>query len=227
MECITKDEVVSLLTQDSYYRRLKEWPLISFNEFSHFSYSMLKREVNSMFTIDNTGNCFQQLNSYEKFSYDINMLFPFTSDILIKFNNHLISCGGAIVKSLFGIRYKSDLDFFFYDLDVYQASQLRVEIIKFMMNIWRSAIGSTVTRYHDWDIKNNTIILDVKFYLQRNEYVTTLHVEELCDFKDSPKVYIYQFVHRIYPSISSVIGGFDLSSCMFAYDGREIYNYIL
>jgi hypothetical protein len=35
---------------------------------------------------------------------------------------------------------------------------------------------------------------------------------------------MYQFIHRIYPDISSIIGGFDLSASAIAYNEKEIYT---
>jgi len=35
---------------------------------------------------------------------------------------------------------------------------------------------------------------------------------------------IYQFVHRVYPTLGSIIGGFDLGPCMLAFDGRMIWG---
>ena len=50
--------------------------------------------------------------------------------------------------------------------------------------------------------------------IMRNEYVTTIT-------KNSKK---YQFIHRIYPKLDLVIGGFDLANCAVAYDGVELYT---
>ena len=223
---ITNKEVTSLLTQDDYYRRQRKWPLISYNNISN----PIKREVSdSLFSIK-TFNTTDSLAPIERIIKQINILHPFTNELLTKFQNNLIACGGSICKSILDIPgvYVSaadDVDFFFYDLDVYQASKMRIEIIEYMISIWKSAVGKNVIRYN-YHNNQETIIKDVKFYIQRNEYVTTLHVEELCDDYNSnhPKVYMYQFIHRIYPNISSVIGGFDLSASALTYNGKEIYT---
>ena len=66
----------------------------------------------------------------------------------------------------------------------------------------------------------------VNYYITRNEYVTTLYVTKR-DINDNnikyDDIYKYQFIHRIYPNMSSIIGGFDLSICMIAFDGDTIY----
>jgi len=58
----------------------------------------------------------------------------------------------------------------------------------------------------------------INYHIKRNEYTTTLYITS-----DTNHIYEYQFIHRIYPDISSIIGGFDLSICMVAYDGKQIY----
>ena len=227
---ISRKEVVSLLTQDDYYRRQRKWPLIAHKDLR----SCNRRLSHDLFGITS------QINSefpapLTKIINEINSLYPFTNELLDKFQNNLIVCGGAICKSILKYPYPhirtktDDIDFFFYDLDVYQANEMRIEIIEYMITIWKSCVGKNVVRYHndihtDIERKNKVLLQDVKFYIQRNEYVTTLHVEELCDFDVNPRVYMYQFIHRIYPDVSSIIGGFDLSASALAYNGKDIFT---
>ena len=226
---ITKKEVISLLTQDDYYRRQRKWPLISYKEIQDFCHRNISGELFSITTyaIKRSPSLTQSLTSIERVIEEINSLHPFTNELLIKFSNNLVACGGAICKSV--LNHESthremtdDIDFFFYDSDVYRANQMRIEIIEYMINIWKSHIGKDVIRYNNYNGCVQVVLRDVKFYIQRNEHVTTLHVEELCD--EYPKVYMYQFIHRIYPDVSSIIGGFDLSSSAIAYNGKEIYT---
>ena len=226
---IKREEVISLLVQDDFYRRRRKWPLISHQDIKNYC----KREISdNLFSIKNVmkTNCPAPLT---KVINEINSLYPFTNELLSKFQNNLVACGGSICKLLLNNPYYynssniSDIDFFFYDLDIYQANKMRIEIIEYMITTWKSYVGKEVVRYHNEphvELKNKAIIQDVKFYIQRNEYVTTLHVEELCNFKPFPIVYLYQFIHRIYPDISSILGGFDLSASAVAYDGKDIYT---
>ena len=231
MNPIRRKEVISLLTQDDYYRKQRIWPLITHKDIK----TACNRHVSDdLFSIES----YVKTNSpapLTKIINEINSLYPFTNELLDKFQNNLVVCGGSICKSILNyptyyIRSKiDDIDFFFYDLDIYQANKMRIEIIEYMITIWKSHVGKDVVRYHNdpevnIELKNKVLLQGVKFYIQRNEYVTTLHVEELCNFEVNPRVYMYQFIHRIYPNISSIIGGFDLSACALAYDGKEIYT---
>jgi len=225
MKSIKREEVITLLNQDDYYRRLRKWPLISYNELSNPKKKFVSE---ALFEIKGWMQKYDHL-PLEKIKEEVNILHPFTDELLTKFHNNLVACGGSICKSIvhYNIhqRRTDDIDLFFYDLDIYQANMMRIEVIEYMINVWKSHIGQSVKRYH-WRGYNDhivdTIIKDVKFYIQRNEYVTTLHVEELCDCYENAKVYMYQFIHRIYPDISSIIGGFDLSASAVAYNGKEI-----
>jgi hypothetical protein len=235
LSIITKQEVVTLLTQDEYYRKQKEWPLLNSSEFFDVGNRKLRSCSNDLFHVTGVqGYSAPQPNLY-KIVNDINAIFPFTNELLEEFRGCLVACGGSIAKlvtrSDFYDFKQCDIDFFFYDLDIHQANRKRIEIIQFMIKTWKSHVGKEVFRLgyerpNDWEFTmRKRTIQDVKFYIQRNEYVTTLNVEELCvNHNDNhPVVHMYQFVHRIYPNISSIIGGFDLSSCMVAYDGREVY----
>ena len=221
---INRKEVISLLTQDDYYRRQRKWPLISYNNVNVVASRKVSDDLFSIKTYNRTSI----LNPMDKIIDQINTLFPFTNELLTKFQNNLVACGGSICKSIITDHNEyqisnDDIDFFFYDLDIYQANKMRIEIIEFMINTWKSSVGKKATRNRGYH-RELTVIKDVKFYIQRNEYVTTLHVEELCDYSNNPIVYMYQFIHRIYPNINSIIGGFDLSSSALAYNGKEIYT---
>ncbi len=220
---INRKEVISLLTQDDYYRKQRKWPLIAHSDIKSFNKVKIDDDL---FTLVSS-NHYNSLAPLEKIISETNILHPFTNELLTKFNNNLIACGGTICKSMLGHhvnnRYTDDIDFFFYNLDIYQANKMRIEIIEYLITIWKSNVGKNVIR-NRYRGDQETIIKDVKFYIQRNKYVTTLHVEELCDYHEHPRVYMYQFIHRIYPDISSIIGGFDLSASAVAYNGKEVYT---
>lgn len=220
---IKRKEVISLLTQDDYYRKQRKWPLISYDDITN-SISKTRHTNDDLFVIDTRP--MPNRSSLSDIINEINISFPFTNELLNKFQNNLVACGGSICKSIIGYERNlcnDDIDFFFYDLDIYQANEMRIKIIEYMVTIWKSKIGTEVIR-EDWGGYKKTILKDVKFHIQRNEYVTTIHVEELCDFQTNSVVYMYQFIHRIYPDISSIIGGFDLSASAVAYDGDKIYT---
>jgi len=193
---ISKKEISDLLTQDSYYRKLKEWPLLTLDDISIYH-----RWVDEMFTVNS-----DRYNGYNAIKIsDIqnryNDSFPNIDKLLLNFNGHLVACGGAVVKSIFRTR-GGDIDLFFYDLTIEDANKMRLDAIEFLINLWEEN-DSELINYH----------------IKRNEYTTTLFVVDT----EENEIYEYQFIHRIYPDMSSIIGGFDLSICMVAYDGKQIY----
>jgi hypothetical protein len=200
---IDRDEIRSILTQDSHYRKNQNWPLLTNENFnlinSHENIDVvdmlnvkLKRDRNSYFHISD-------------FAIRIENKYRFVNDILNKFRGHLVACGGCVINSIISDNYTthtthSDLDLFFYDLNIEEANKMRISVICEIINNWRS--------YSD----------EVKFIIKRNEFVTSIYV-----FYYNHLEVEYQLIHRIYPNISSIIGGFDIGACMLAYDGNEIY----
>ena len=197
---ITKEEVTLLLTQDSYYRKLKSWPLITIDEMFLME---LKRNVDSMFGAGGTYYYGQDSTKIVDIHKVFDEYFPCINKLLLEFDGHLVACGGAIIKSLFRTRGRGDIDLFFYDLTPEEADKMRLDAVAFLVNSFNNDIG------------------DIDYYIKRNEYTTTLCIT--ISFDGTINIYEYQFIHRIYPDISSIIGGFDLSICMIAYDGKEIY----
>jgi len=197
---ITKKEITDLLTQDSYYRKLQKWPLLILDDESLL---ILNRDiVDDMFTVSYGYRGHN--NSHIKFKMsniqnDININFPNIDKLLLKFSGHLVVCGGAVLKVIFN-NSGGDADLFFYDLTVEEANEMRIAAIEYLVNLWT---------------QDNKLI---HYHVKRNEYTTTLYITS-----DTNEIYEYQFIHRIYPDMSSIIGGFDLSVCMVAYDGKQIY----
>lgn len=193
---ITKKEIVQLLTQDSYYRKLERWPLLIVDDTSLIR---LNRFSDEMFQV--SANYIHDSTSIKKFDIqkNINRSFPFLDELLLNFSGHLVACGGAVVKSIFKRQGQahSDIDLFFYDLTIEEANKIRLDAIEFLINL----------RAED----------SVSIHVKRSEYTTTLYITTEDDY------YEYQFIHRIYPDISSIIGGFDLSICMVAYDGKQVH----
>ena len=213
-KCVTviKEEIESLLTQDAYYRKIGTWPLFTTKD-------IIGNEVQKIYTnyflISKMyqNNTLLINNSLEKFATNINEKHPFTTELLIKFSGNIVACGGAVTKNLISnphdVRYNyyhanEDIDLFFYNVSNEDASKLRIEIIEFLINKWKNSDES------------------IKVRILRNEFVTTIYFINKDD-KYYNSVHSYQLIHRIYPNISSIIGGFDINVCMVAYDGNEVY----
>lgn len=229
MITITRDTAVSLLTQDGYYREMKRWPLLTSKTF------LVKTKTPSIKDIFYCSHYSKSTlaSSLSLIKSNLEYSFPFVNNILEKFKDHLIVCGGALTSLCnedieLELEYspiKSDIDFFFYDLSVNEAKSMRLKIIDYIVELWKPLIGNKQLKFRYLEPET---LLDVDFVIERNEYVTTINIIEHysgVDWKDNhiTHKYVYQFIHRIYPDISSIIGGFDLSACMLAYDGNELY----
>lgn len=193
---VERDEIISLLTQDSYYRKLGHWPLLTSKDIVTQEIIIVKTPF---FSVANSEDGAVKINDiFTTFRVVFEDEYLHTTELLQKFTGHVVACGGAVFRSLLGDtlrigRGTSDVDLFFYDLTVEEANEMRMEIIEFLGSKW----------------KNITVM--------RNEFTTTIYARK------GDQKYIYQLIHRIYPDISAILGGFDLSASMIAYDGEELY----
>ena len=204
---IERDEIEKILTQDSHYRKQQKWPLLTSEHFNLIK-SHNNIDVLNMLNVKLEHNWNDiSLDMYD-FPKRINNKYPFVNIILDKYKGHLVACGGCIINTLIDANHvntgtkHSDLDLFFYNLSIDEANKMRISVISEIIDVWK-----THSSY------------DVKIIIKRNEFVTSIYV-----FNDYGGIDVeYQLIHRIYPDISSIIGGFDIGCCMLAYDGSEIY----
>jgi len=211
---ISEEEIKSILTQDTYYRKIGTWPLVTTKKIVGNSVNKITTDY---FMVSKTYQGDELLTNCDlgTFTKNLNDKHPFTTELLTKFNGHIVACGGSIAKNLISNNDRivahpdiEDVDIFFHSIDTDTASKLRIEIIEFLVNKWRNRDNKEKGKF--------------KIVVLRNEFVTTIYFA----FKEDDyymKTYSYQLIHRIYPNISSIIGGFDLSVCMIAYDGNELY----
>ena len=200
---IDREEIKPILTQDSHYRKAQKWPLLSsesFNLIKHHKNIGIIKMLNVKHEKE-TDNIKININNFVE---NINNKFRFINDVLDKFRGHLVVCGGSIVNTIFRPQHQqkkhTDIDLFFYDLNIEEANKMRISVICEIINNWKSR----------WDGE--------KYIVKRNEFVSSIYI-----FYDDVLLVEYQLIHRIYPDISSIIGGFDIGACMLAYDGHEIY----
>jgi hypothetical protein len=209
---IKRQEVIDVLTQDAHYRKLGKWPLLTSNDLWTIPYNMTMECENMLLVKNNYLGSFNNINVGDSFNNDINHNYRAINNVLHKFKGNLVACGGSITNILTGfindrnhrIEHRiSDIDLFFYGLDnnMERANQMRIDVIK--------EIIKCHILYDDFYAYN----------IQRNEFVTSIFI-----YTKKDKYVEYQLIHRIYPSIDSIIGGFDIGACMFAYDGDEIYT---
>lgn len=147
----------------------------------------------------------------------LNAHFPFVQEMLIHFGGRIIAAGGAVFKSLHGIGMNnSDLDLFFTDPNVesdevcdldksIKATKLLKEAVSYLTYRWMNHASN------DGAAKGNYVTIS------RNQFVTTVNFCHMYGRKAK-----IQFIHRVYPSVGSVLGGFDLTPCMVGWDGQRI-----
>lgn len=139
----------------------------------------------------------------------LNAYCIYLKEILQKYYPKLIVAGGAVMKALCDyllLTTGSDIDFFFVNCTVEEVDIILREIWDFLLE------------------KQETD--GISIVATRNQNTTTFAYseDEDANMNEIAETGVkLQFVHRIYPSKDSVIGGFDISAGMVLYDGYEIY----
>lgn len=93
-----------------------------------------------------------KFNNLINIKQKINIMYPFANQLLYKFKGDLIVAGGAIVKAIYDNYSRTDIDFFFYNLDVGQSNRLKIEAVEYLFS-------------------------RLKFHVERDQYVTTVKAE--------------------------------------------------
>lgn len=207
MDTITKEMVRQALTQDAFFRRQQKWPLFTYDQL----YDMINSRGISKFRIQNEliylGNAWinqhtknineKQQTIFGKIDYEVKYL-------LNKYHNKLILAGGAL---RFWIHFEKglytkpkDYDFFFVNISQFEAEKILSDIADYL-----EAKG-----YEHYMVIRNKYVTTIKYYLPIHGL-------------PRGNITILQFVHRIYPSIDMVIGGFDIAQASIATNGDEIF----
>jgi len=176
-------------------------------------------------------------NQVQRLTIDhINQHYPFVSDLLNSFNNtgfshnfntrfsnefkslKLVVAGGSIFQSLHHA-WTDDVDFFFVDEN--QERLTRADSDSEVKAVYDRALASIISyltnRWFNDPLNGNYDEDDSIVYVARGEFVTTIYLS-----RGNGNEYKYQFIHRMYPSVGSILGGFDLGPAMVAYDGAQI-----
>uniref|UniRef100_A0A6C0CIT9 Uncharacterized protein n=1 Tax=viral metagenome TaxID=1070528 RepID=A0A6C0CIT9_9ZZZZ len=155
------------------------------------------------------------LNFHADRKSELHRFYPNVDTILAFKPGHMVCAGGAVASSIMQSQERNrpgDADIFFYDTTTEEAE-------------------STIRTIFEWVAKKKK----GRWYGLRNQNVTTLWIMpkdmggDLAVLSEKEQVSLfmtsaakYQFIHRVFPTKGSVIGGFDISACMFMYDGFEI-----
>jgi hypothetical protein len=204
----------SLLTEDAVCRKLRTWSLLTPEEMSHIWTNTTTMRSNQYGSSGFEGLLVQRSNIYNFNDVSWNSIieilpkvldqhFPLSTSLLKRFKGKMVAAGGAIFRALHGM-IANDMDFFFIDMTPENATSILLDALQFM-------ISSFLPHHHN-----------TKAYVFRSEYVTTLHLYHEFHKAAGYVHYKYQFIHRIYPNVGSILGGFDLGPCMIAFDGHNL-----
>jgi hypothetical protein len=151
--------------------------------------------------------------------------YPLLQSILEQHPGKLAVCGGFYTGDYWG---SGDVDFFFHGVDPEEADQLLASLVNYILDNYEAAYASKVKSVHA--IRSSSVYA----HIERRQYVTNVLISSRRDrtmengknLHDSSSIHftqVYSFIHRLYPTLGSIIGGFDLGPCMVAYDGRHVY----
>jgi len=135
--------------------------------------------------------------------------------VLAKFRGRLFVAGGALHRAYHGgngVMEIHDIDLFFVDPDVDQhGTHKTTEYSQWLEDAVALLISSFMA---------NEDYPEASFIINRNRNCTTVTL----DFRGGSRDFIVQFIHRVYPSVGAVIGGFDIGAAMMAWDGLQTYT---
>ena len=189
-------------------RKRQRWPIYPSSEWFDMlndKYDIIP-SVNHLFTIEAKNSLF--IHAAENIKSDLAHVeywlkekFPGTIEILKEFKGKLVLAGGFITSP----NQSRDVDLFFINCSPEEAEEI---MIKASMIIY--------------ECKQKSQIGDEKFdnlYMSRTK--NTTNISFMGRRYDILK---YQFIHRIYPSIGHLLGGFDIQASMIAFDGETFLS---
>ena len=203
---IDRTVIATLLTHHSVCRKDQQWPLIPLEDMIAVKRLVIAsgRPIVKTSEVLQVGSC-HAVNLYEATPIEtLRKCFLLMERILMMAPGSVAVAGGAVYKALCGFHLDNDtdLDVFFHSM-TYEDAEIKLKA--FILQI----------------IKENPGLV----YVTRNAMVTTMYVrteDQRAEFFWEGKK--YQFVHRVYPNKSCIIGGFDLDCSAVLYDGHEIYG---
>lgn len=219
---IRDDPVRAILSLDLLSRRTQKWPLVPSHLWGHF-YDY------NWFSQDNP-YLSSRSNRYKKHAYSVDTskqmkinsidrilkLYPALQVLLLENFGKMALCGGIFTSDWIST---SDVDLFFHNCTVSEAeTMIRNAVIYLASDPQRAAGVDRVKQHHE---TNHTY----EAQIERRLYVTNvvITIRYLYHGASNFEVRKYQFIHRIYPSLDNIIGGFDLGAAMIAYDGETLW----
>jgi hypothetical protein len=187
---VRKEDVRAVLTADWVYRRQRQWPLIEISK--HRLTAGSKGRANSIWL--------------HRQADDVYLKFKLLKPLMVKHRGKLAVCGGAVSSCVLEYRYDAalhhDVDIFFYGVSQDEATAILEDCVAMLV--------SSAKDYLTLRVEHRQHITNVVFSHAYNP-------ETDVEFPHAGTRYrVYQFVHRLYPTLDSILGGFDLPLCMFA-----------
>jgi hypothetical protein len=236
---VDENLIRGLLTRDFVSRKTRQWSLLtdkqmqttlditlpwlqgSLTGFEYSSNIFVVGRVYKSPRIDTIEEGKQWPNVEKATIHRLESNYPLITALLEEYHGRLIAAGGAVNWHLHRIDRKtdSDIDLFFIDPDIENDSISELAKQEKATSFLLEAVSFLVDQWLNHPPEDYTDEADGQYaYVCRGEFVTTIYLTS-GKYSDPMK---YQFIHRVYPNIGSVLGGFDLGPAMIAYTGRKI-----
>lgn len=164
-------------------------------------------------------------------------LFRYIQPLLEKYRGKLAVCGGFFTTNVEDMSHYRclDADIFFHGCSENEANDMLKDCVIDMVSQYSTDAGTGpygrlfVDGEHFYStirIERKLHITNVKILLWKadsDRVIETLNEGKEPGDRWLRRCITYQFIHRVYPNLGSVLGGFDLGPCMVAYDGYDIW----
>ena len=192
---------------------VQEW--LGFRERHYASYEGLGANENGLLMPGMRSLFFDEahniLNKYESggtsmskfYNFYLNALdgyFPGVREILGIYQGKIALCGGFFSAPT----QTRDVDIFFYNCTPDEAQEIIEGVCRLLPAIFKGK-----------DLDPN-----IKLEFMRCQETSNIYYKNRTIFDEQSRK--IQFIHRIYPSLAHVIGGFDVQASMIAFDGNRI-----
>lgn len=205
---INREVVRAILTAHADDLRTRNFKLVKATESS--SGRAPKIDKNDLFVV---GGRFRHHAPTEAAIRSLRENFSHLDKFLSFLPGSIVCAGGAVLSSMTRSR-AADADIFFHSTTVKEAEEAVRNCVRWLCEerkgLWYGFRNQNVTT----------------LFVLGEEVAQQLELDRISPFQRKMAIIEegekYQFIHRVFPNKGAVIGGFDLSACMFMYDGFEI-----
>ena len=211
-----------ILERDAYCRKVKNWPLIPLSDYPN--YKTVSSELSYIpfeddLFVAGKSDLFVAGKSDLHDRFDINepkevierlyINYSCLENLMIAHSGKIAVCGGALTRLCTHNVDISDVDIFFYNIESEEeANGILLNCI--------SLIIKQVAKEARGEYESKRMVR-----VEHRLYITNVLIY---DYDESYPIETYQFIHRIYPRLDLIIGGFDLGPSSLAFDGNQIYG---